>query len=64
MLGQNRQLSKSQLDLFRVSSPRQLDWLGLPAEVQEKVTHLIARMLNQRDPRNLAVRRDGNGDHE
>jgi hypothetical protein len=37
---------------------------GLPAEVQEKVTRLIVRMLSQHEPANPAVRRDGGGDDE
>jgi len=36
----------------------------LSAEVREKVTRLIARMLNQQEPGNLAVRRDGGGNDE
>jgi hypothetical protein len=63
-LRQNRQLPTIQLDLFRASSPQQLKWLGLPAEVQEKVTRLIVRMLSQHEPGNPAVRRDGGGDDE
>ena len=64
MLRQNRQLPTIQLDLFRASSRQQLKWLGLPAEVQEKVTRLIVRMLSQHEPGNPAVRRDGGGDDE
>ena len=64
MLRQNRQLPTIQLDLFRASSPQQLKWLGLPAEVQEKVTRLIARMLSRPEPGNLPASRDGGGDDE
>ena len=60
----NRQLPTVQLDLFRSPSPQRLNWLGLSAEVREKVTRLIARMLNQQEPGNLAVRRDGGGNDE
>jgi hypothetical protein len=64
MLRQNRQLPTIQLDLFQASSPHQLNWPGLPAEVQEHVTRLIVRMLSQHEPANPAVRRDGGGDDE
>jgi hypothetical protein len=37
----NRQLPTVQLDLFRSPSPQRLNWLGLTAEVREKVTRLI-----------------------
>lgn len=46
MLRRNHQLSTIQLDLFRSSEPQPLDWLGLSAEVREKVTRLFARMLS------------------
>lgn len=42
----NRQLPTVQLDLFRASSPQSPDWRCLSAEVREKVTRLIARMLS------------------
>jgi len=45
-------------------SPQRLNWLGLSAEVREKVTRLIARMLSQHEPGNLPARRDGGGDDE
>jgi len=60
----NRQLPTVQLDLFRSPSPQRLNWLGLSAEVREKVTRLIARMLSQHEPGNLPARRDGGGDDE
>ena len=60
----NRQLPTVQLDLFRSPSPQRLNWLGLSAEVREKVTRLIVRMLSQHEPGNPAVRRDGGGDDE
>jgi hypothetical protein len=47
----NRQLPTVQLDLFRSSEPQPLDWLGLSAEVREKVTRLIARMLSDQPAR-------------
>jgi hypothetical protein len=47
----NRQLPTVQLDLFRSSEPQPLDWLGLSAEVREKVTHLFARMLSDQQAR-------------
>jgi hypothetical protein len=57
----NRQLPTVQLDLFRSPSPQRLN---LSAEVREKVTRLIARMLSQHEPGNLPARRDGGGDDE
>ena len=45
MPSRNRQLPAVQLNLFRSSSPQSPDWLRLSAEVREKVTRLIARML-------------------
>jgi len=60
----NRQLSTVQLDLFRSPSPQGLNWLGLSAEVREKVTRLIARMLSQQERGNPAVRTDGGGNDE
>ena len=60
----NRQLPTVQLDLFRSPSPQGLNWLGLSAAVREKVTRLIARMLSQQEPGNLAVHRDGGGNDE
>jgi hypothetical protein len=60
----NRQLPTVQLDLFRAASPQGLNWLGLSAEVREKVTCLIARMLSRHEPGDLPVRRNGGGDDE
>jgi hypothetical protein len=60
----NRQLPTVQLDLFRSPSPQGLNWLGLSAEVREKVTRLIARMLSRHEPGNLLASRDGGGDDE
>jgi hypothetical protein len=60
----NRQLPTVQFDLFRPSSPQGLNWLGLSAEVREKVTRLIARMLSRHEPGNLPIRREGGGDDE
>jgi|HubBroStandDraft_6_1064221.scaffolds.fasta_scaffold738524_1 hypothetical protein len=60
----NRQLATVQLDRFRSPSPQGLNWLGLSAAVREKVTRLIARMLSQQEPGNLAVHRDGGGNDE
>jgi hypothetical protein len=52
------------IDLFRSPSPQGLNWLGLSAEVREKVTRLIARMLSRHEPGNLPASRDGGGDDE
>ena len=41
----SRQLPTVQLALFRSSSPQSLDWLCLSADVREKETCLIARMV-------------------
>ena len=60
----NRQLPTVQLDLFRSPSPQGLNWPVLSAEVREKVTRLIARMLSQHAPAKLPVRGDGGGDDE
>ena len=64
MLRQNRQLPTIQLDLFCSSSPQGLNWPVLSAEVREKVTRLIARMLSQHAPAKLPVGGDGGGDDE
>ena len=55
---QNRQLATVQLDLFR-AEPRPLDWLRLSAEVREKVTRLIARMLSEQQARQRPDHADG-----
>lgn len=60
----NRQLLTVQLDLFRPSSPRLLDWTCLSAEVREKVMRLIAQMLSKHQVCNLPSRTDGGHDDE
>jgi hypothetical protein len=60
----NRQLPTVQLDLFRPSSPQSLDWLCLSAEVREKVTRLIARMLSKHEVCNRPDQTDGGHDDE
>jgi hypothetical protein len=60
----NSQRPIVQLDLFRSSSLDGLNWPVLSAEVREKVTRLIARMLSQNALAKLAVRGDGGGRDE
>jgi hypothetical protein len=60
----NRQLPTVQLDLFRASSPQSPDWRGLSAEVREKVTRLIARMLSKAKVCDRPDSSDGGGDDE
>jgi hypothetical protein len=60
----NRQLPKVQLDLFRTPSPQGLNWRGLSAEVREKVTRLMARMLSRHEPGNRPASRAGGDDDE
>jgi hypothetical protein len=60
----NRQLPTVQLDLFRASSPQSPDWRGLSAEVREKVTRLIARMLSKAKVCDRPDYSDGGGDDE
>jgi hypothetical protein len=60
----NRQRPIIQLNLFRSSSQQGLNWPVLSAEVQEKVTRLIARMLSRHAPAKLAIRGEGGGDDE
>jgi hypothetical protein len=60
----NRQLPTVQLDLFRSLSPQSLDWLCLSADVREKVTRLIARMLSKREVCDLLSHTDGGHDDE
>jgi len=60
----NRQLATIQLDLFRSPGPQPLDWLCLSADVREKVTRLIARMLSKHEVRNLPGHTDGGRDDE
>jgi len=60
----NRQTPIVQLDLFRSSSPQSPDWLCLSAEVREKVTCLIARMLSKHEVRNRPGHADGGHDDE
>jgi hypothetical protein len=59
-----RQLPIVQLDLFRPSSPQSLQWPCLSAEVREKVTRLIARMLSKHEVYNLPGQTDGGDDDE
>lgn len=56
---QNRRLATVQLDLFQATGPRQLDWRCLSAEVQEKVTHLLAQMLSNQEAHRRPARVDG-----
>lgn len=56
---QNRQLATSQLHLFHSSEPRPLDRLCLSAEVREKVTRLLARMLRDQQARQRPDLTDG-----
>ena len=60
----NRQLPTVQLDLFRASSPQSPDWRCLSAEVREKVTRLIARMLSKAKVCGRPDHTDGSGDNE
>ena len=60
----NRQLPTVQLDLFRSSSPQSLDWRCLSAEVREKVTRLMARMLSKHEVCNRPDQADGGHDDE
>ena len=60
----NRQLPTVQLDLFRASSPRSPDWRCLSAEVREKVTRLMARMLSKAKVCDRPDHTDGSGDNE
>jgi hypothetical protein len=60
----NRQLPTIQPDLFRSSSPQSLDWLCLSADVREKVTRLIARMLSKHEVCNRPDRADRGHDDE
>ena len=64
MRRRSRHLPVVQLDLFRSSSPQSLDWLCLSAEVREKVTRLIARMLSKREVCNLPSQSDAGHDDE
>ena len=59
----NRQLPTVQLDLFRASS-QSPDWRCLSAEVREKVTRLIARMLSKAKVCGRPDHSDGGGDDE
>ena len=60
----NRQLPTVQLDLFRSSSSQSLDWLCLSADVREKVTRLIARMLSKHEVCHRSDQADGGHDDE
>jgi hypothetical protein len=60
----NRQLPTVQLELFRVPSPQSPDWRCLSAEVREKVTRLIARMLSKAKVCDRPDHTDGGGDDE
>jgi hypothetical protein len=60
----NRQLPTVQLDLFQSSNQQSLNWLCLSAEVREKVTRLIARMLSKQEICNLPDPPDGGRDDE
>jgi len=60
----NRQLPTVQLDLFRPSSPQSPDWPCLSAEVQEKVTRLIAQILSKHEVCNRPGHIDGGHDDE
>jgi hypothetical protein len=60
----NRQLPTVQFDLFQSSNPQLLDWPCLSAEVREKVTRLIARMLSKHEVCNLPGQTDGDRDDE
>jgi hypothetical protein len=60
----SRQLPTVQLDLFRSSNPQPLDWLCLSADVREKVTRLIARMLSKHKVCSRPGRTDGGHDDE
>jgi hypothetical protein len=64
MRRRNRQLPAVQLDLFQSSSPQSLDWLCLSADVREKVTRLIARMLSKHQVCNLPGHTDGGHDDD
>lgn len=64
MRTRNRQLATFQLDLFRSPNPQSLDWLCLSAEVREKVTRLIARMLSKHELCNRPDGADGGQDDE
>jgi len=59
-----RQLPTVQLDLLRASSSQSPDWRCLSAEVREKVTRLIARMLSQAKVCDRPDHSDGGGDDE
>jgi hypothetical protein len=64
MRRRNRQLPAVQLDLFRSASPQSLDWLCLSADVREKVTRLIARMLSKHQVCNLPGHTGGGHDDD
>jgi hypothetical protein len=53
----------AQLDLFRSLRPTP-DWRGLPAEVREKATDLLARLLRERQPPSRSDRAVGGRDDE
>ena len=55
---QNRRLASVQLDLFHTTEQRQLDWRCLSAEVQGKVTRLLAQMLSDQEARQGPARAD------
>ncbi len=59
----NRQSPTVQLDLFRSSSPQSLDWVCL-ADLREKVTRLIARMLSKHEVCNRPATPAGGQDDE
>lgn len=60
----NRQLPSVQLDLFQSSNPQSLEWPCLSAEVREKLTRLIARMLSKHEVCNPPGPTDGGRDDE
>jgi len=64
MARRNRPLPTVQLDLFRASSPQSPDWRCLSAEVREKVTRLMARMLSKAKACDRPDHTDGGGDNE
>jgi hypothetical protein len=61
----NRQLPTVQLELFRSPGSQPLHWLCLSAEVRERVTRLIARMmLSKPEVRDLPGHTDGGREDE
>ena len=59
----NRAGQAKQYDLFRTGCPKP-EWRELPAEVREKATRLMARLLRERYRRETGERPGGGRDDE